>query len=52
MNKENTKIEGVKNVTIYVMGKAYEVPSDQTIMGALEYAGYQLIRDQGVCPQD
>jgi len=29
------------------MGKAYQVPADQTIMGAIEYAGYQLIRGVG-----
>ena len=42
MNKE-----GVKDVTVYIMGKAYKVPGDQTIMGAIEYAGYQLIRGVG-----
>jgi len=34
-------------VTIYIMGKAYRVPADATIMGALEYAGYQLKRGAG-----
>ncbi len=34
-------------VTIHVMGKAYEVPSDLTIMKAMEYAGYQFIRGCG-----
>lgn len=34
-------------VTIYVMGNAYKVPADATIMGALEYAGYQLKRGVG-----
>ena len=29
------------------MGKAYAVPADQTIMSAIEYAGYQLIRGVG-----
>ena len=37
----------VKKVTVYIMGKAYEVPADQTIMGAIEYVGYQLIRGVG-----
>lgn len=34
-------------VTIYVMGKAYEVPHDLTIMKAMEYAGYRFIRGCG-----
>jgi ferredoxin len=34
-------------VTIYVMGKAYQVPKDLTIMKAMEYAGYQFIRGCG-----
>lgn len=34
-------------VTIYVMGKAYQVPSTLTIMEAMEYAGYRFIRGCG-----
>jgi heterodisulfide reductase subunit C len=34
-------------VTIYVMGKPYEVPGDLTIMTAMEYAGFQLRRGVG-----
>jgi heterodisulfide reductase subunit C len=34
-------------VTIYIMGKRYLVPGALTIMGALEYAGYKLIRGVG-----
>lgn len=34
-------------VTIYVMGKAYQVPEGLTIMKAMEYAGYQFIRGCG-----
>jgi formate hydrogenlyase subunit 6/NADH:ubiquinone oxidoreductase subunit I len=34
-------------VTIYVMGTAYKVPEDATIMGAIEYAGYQIKRGAG-----
>jgi succinate dehydrogenase/fumarate reductase-like Fe-S protein len=34
-------------VSIYIMGKRHEVPSTQTIMGALEYAGYRLARGCG-----
>ena len=34
-------------VHVYIMGKQYEVPASLTIMGAIEYAGYQLIRGCG-----
>jgi Fe-S oxidoreductase len=34
-------------VTIYVMGEAYEVPKDLTIMKAMEYAGFRFIRGCG-----
>lgn len=34
-------------VTIYVMGRAYGVPANLTIMKAMEYAGYQFIRGCG-----
>jgi succinate dehydrogenase/fumarate reductase-like Fe-S protein len=34
-------------VTIYVMGKQYEVPGNLTIMKAMEYAGYRLLRGCG-----
>ncbi len=34
-------------VTVYIMGKAYQVPGDATIMGAIEYAGYQMKRGAG-----
>ena len=34
-------------LTIYVMGKAYEVPRDLTIMKAMEYAGYRFLRGCG-----
>ncbi|MGD2201025.1 MAG: 4Fe-4S dicluster domain-containing protein [Candidatus Bathyarchaeota archaeon] len=34
-------------VTIYVMGKKYEVPGDLTIMKAMEYAGHQFRRGAG-----
>ena len=33
-----------KFVDIYLYGKKYSVPSELTIMGAMEYAGYQLVR--------
>ena len=34
-------------VTIYIMGKAYKVPADLTLMQAMEYAGYRFIRGAG-----
>lgn len=36
-----------ETVNIFLMGKKYEVPSNLTIMKAMEYAGYQLIRGCG-----
>lgn len=33
--------------TVYIMGRAYEVPAEATIMGAIEYAGYQIKRGAG-----
>ena len=36
-----------KFVDIYLYGKKYSVPSELTIMGAMEYAGYQLVRGCG-----
>ena len=34
-------------VTIFITGKKYLVPRSLTIMNALEYAGYRLIRSCG-----
>lgn len=34
-------------VNIYLFGKLYSVPSELTIMRAMEYAGYQLVRGCG-----
>jgi len=36
-----------KMITVYIMGKAYEVPFGLTIMKAMEYAGYRFIRGSG-----
>lgn len=36
-----------RRITVYIMGKAYEVPAEATIMGAIEYAGHQIIRGAG-----
>jgi ferredoxin len=33
--------------TVYIMGKRYEVPQGLTILKALEYAGYRLVRGVG-----
>jgi len=50
-NKAVTKGVDEKNIkhwaTIYIMGKAYKVPADLTIMQAMEYAGYKFIRSCG-----
>ncbi len=34
-------------VNVFLYGKKYEVPSDLTIMEAMEYAGYRLVRGVG-----
>ena len=34
-------------VNVYIMGKRYQVPDSLTIMGAMEYAGYRLVRGCG-----
>ncbi len=34
-------------VNVYLFGKRYSVPSELTIMGAMEYAGYKLVRGCG-----
>ena len=36
-----------KMVSIFLFGKKYEVPAELTIMNAMEYAGYQLVRGCG-----
>lgn len=36
-----------KMIDVFLMGKKYEVPGNLTIMDAMEYAGYQLIRGCG-----
>ena len=50
----NTKGEFLMQdtVTIYLFGKKYDVPSDLTIMCAMEYAGYQLVRGCGCAVQN
>src|SRR5512136_784293 len=34
-------------ISVYIMGKRYEVPPSLTIMKAMEYAGYVLVRGVG-----
>ncbi|MGN0298275.1 MAG: 4Fe-4S dicluster domain-containing protein [Lachnospiraceae bacterium] len=34
-------------ISIFLFGKRYEVPENLTIMGAMEYAGYELVRGVG-----
>jgi len=34
-------------VTVYLLGKKYQVPAELTIMDAMEYAGFKLIRGCG-----
>ena len=39
--------EAVRTVDIYIMGKHYQVPEGLTILTALEYCGYRMIRGCG-----
>jgi heterodisulfide reductase subunit C len=39
--------EQVRLINVFIMGKRYQVPEGLTIMQALEYAGYKLIRGVG-----
>lgn len=41
------KQEKTAMVTVFIMGKAHRVPGEATIMGAIEYAGYQIKRGAG-----
>ncbi|HEX7475679.1 MAG TPA: 4Fe-4S dicluster domain-containing protein [Dehalococcoidales bacterium] len=43
----STTKENVTFIPVYIMGKRYEIPKGLTIMQALEYAGYKLIRGVG-----
>jgi formate hydrogenlyase subunit 6/NADH:ubiquinone oxidoreductase subunit I len=46
--REKDVPEGVgKLISVYVMGKRYEVPATLTIMKAMEYAGFKFIRGCG-----
>jgi succinate dehydrogenase/fumarate reductase-like Fe-S protein len=45
--EKQPEVSDVKLIPVYIMGKQYMVPSTLTIMKAMEYAGYQLIRGVG-----
>ena len=45
--KKERSLKMEKMVNVFLMGKKYEVPASSTIMGAWEYAGYQLKRGCG-----
>ena len=45
--KSSDKDVAKELVTVNIMGKAYKVPAEATIMGAIEYAGYQIKRGAG-----
>jgi succinate dehydrogenase/fumarate reductase-like Fe-S protein len=47
MNKQEWVAQKECLIDIYVMGKHYQVPDGLTIMTALEYCGYRLIRGCG-----
>jgi heterodisulfide reductase subunit C len=47
MAKKETAAQKVRLVDIYIMGKHYQIPEGLTIMTALEYCGYRLIRGCG-----
>ena len=41
------KVIWKKLVNLFLFGKKYELPENLTIMTAMEYAGYQLVRGCG-----
>lgn len=45
--KQSSELEVKRVINIHVMGKRYQVPEGLTILQALEYSGYQLIRGVG-----
>lgn len=47
ISKENENQVSESPVTVYLFGKAYRVPGHLTIMRAMEYAGYTLVRGCG-----
>ena len=47
MAKQEPEAQKAQMIDIYIMGKHYRVPEGLTIMTALEYCGYRLIRGCG-----
>ena len=45
--KERSMHEIIKMISVYVMGRKYEVPQGLTILKALEFAGYKITRGCG-----
>ena len=44
---QKAKEKNNETKTVYIMGQAHKVPAEATIMGAIEYAGYQIKRGAG-----
>ncbi len=47
MTEQAQVVQKVRMVDIYIMGKHYQVPEGLTILTALEYCGYRMIRGCG-----
>ncbi len=47
MTKKEQAAQKARMIDIYIMGKSYRVPEGLTIITALEYCGYRLIRGCG-----
>jgi len=47
MAKQKQAAQKVRMIDIYIMGRRYQVPEGLTIMTALEYCGYRLVRSCG-----
>jgi len=47
MAKQDQAAQKVRLINIYIMGKHYQVPEGLTILTALEYCGYRMIRGCG-----
>ena len=46
--EENIRSKNMEEmVTVYLLGKKYSVPATLTIMDAMEYAGFKLVRGCG-----
>ena len=47
MVEQESKAQEVRMIDIYIMGKHYQVPEGLTILTAMEYCGYRMIRGCG-----